>query len=222
MEELENKNVPSDVHVQDELENLKKSLNYERSKRKELEKKLASKDEEETEDIKKEEEKIRNKLKNGQSELSDDVINDIMSALGKSQAEMTVRGRKQNIERDILELKRDPMYMDIEEYGDEIRKLIKQNGLSVEQAYWAVAGRNKANLNTKDKDDEAKKLNRERAKEAYADPEPAGIDNKPTYTAKERAIADTLNITAEEVRERSKQSMSISDILKMNKKFKKE
>ena len=221
MDELEKKTTETaENSTQKKLEDLEKSLNFERSKRKELERKLASKAEDDTEDIKKEEQRIRESLKNGKSDFSDETIDDIMNAFGKSQAEMQVKTRKQNIEREILELQRDPMYMDVEEYKEDIRKLVNQNGLTVEQAYWAVAGRNKANLDTEEKED--KSLNKARAKEGYIDREPAGKDEKPTYTAKERAIANTLNISPEEAKARGKNTFSLEEILKMEKKFKKE
>lgn len=221
MDELEKKTTETaENSTQKKLEDLEKSLNFERSKRKELERKLASKAEDDTEDIKKEEQRIRESLKNGKSDFSDETIDDIMNAFGKSQAEMQVKTRKQNIEREILELQRDPMYMDVEEYKEDIRKLVSQNGLTVEQAYWAVAGRNKANLDTEEKED--KSLNKARVKEGYIDREPAGKDEKPTYTAKERAIANTLNISPEEAKARGKNTFSLEEILKMEKKFKKE
>ena len=50
---------------------------------------------------------------------------------------------------------------------------------------------------------------------------PTGAQDKEQYTAKERAIADTLEISPEEVKARSKQSFGINEILSMNKKFKK-
>lgn len=221
MDELEKKTTETaENSTQKKLEDLEKSLNFERSKRKELERKLASKAEDDTEDIKKEEQRIRESLKNGKSDFSDETIDDIMNAFGKSQAEMQVKSRKQNIEREILELQRDPMYMDVEEYKEDIRKLVNQNGLTVEQAYWAVAGRNKANLDTEEKED--KSLNKARVQEGYIDREPAGKDEKPTYTAKERAIANTLNISPEEAKARGKNTFSLEEILKMEKKFKKE
>lgn len=221
MDELEKKTTETaENSTQKKLEDLEKSLNFERSKRKELERKLASKAEDDTEDIKKEEQRIRESLKNGKSDFSDETIDDIMNAFGKSQAEMQVKTRKQNIEREILELQRDPMYMDVEEYKEDIRKLVSQNGLTVEQAYWAVAGRNKANLDTEEKED--KSLNKARVKEGYIDREPAGKDEKPIYTAKERAIANTLNISPEEAKARGKNTFSLEEILKMEKKFKKE
>ena len=223
MEELENKAEGTNEldQLKKELEQIKGSLNYERSRRKEVEKKLASREEDDKEDIKKAEADIREKLQSGKSGLSDEVIDDIMESIGKPQAEAQVRAAKQNREKEIMELKRNPIYMDIDEYADSIRDLMKK-GLSAEQAYWAVAGENKfSSSDTKD-EEEQKKLTKERASEGFVDQKPAGGESKPTYTAKERANADILGISPEEYKARSKESFSIDELIKLNKKFKKE
>ena len=127
--------------LKQEVANLKGALNYERSERKRLSKELSSK-EDDSEDIKKAGAEMRAKLKEGKSQLSDETIDDLMATFGTAQATAQVRNAKQNIEKEILELKRNPTYMNIEEYGSEIRTMMKK-GLSAEQAYWAVAGAEK-------------------------------------------------------------------------------
>ena len=216
----------------DELETLKKevadlksSLNYERSERKRLSKELSSRAEDDAEEIKKAEAEMRAKLKEGKSQLSDETIDDLMATFGTAQAQAQVRNAKQNIEKEILELKRDSTYMNVEEYGSEIRAMMKK-GLSAEQAYWAVAGadkftNSKAQAEKETEDEQKKALNKERASEGYVNTKPAGETEKEHYSAKDRAIADTLGISAEEAKARSKTSFSISEILEMNKKFKK-
>ena len=160
---------------------------------------------------------MRATLKEGKSDLSDDVIDDLMKTFGSAQAAAQVKNEKQNIEKEIIELKRNPIYMDVEECGAEIRKLMK-TGLSAEQAYWATKG---AEKEKEEKAEQEKALNKERAQEGYVTAKPTGAQDKEQYTAKERAIADTLEISPEEVKARSKQSFGINEILSMNKKFKK-
>lgn len=217
MEELET--------LKKEVADLKGALNYERSERKRLSKELSSRSEDETEEIKKVENEMRARLKEGKSQLSDEAIDDLMATFGTAQATAQVRNAKQNIEKEILELKRDSTYMNVEEYGSEIRAMMKK-GLSAEQAYWAVAGADKYSNSKaqeeKDTEDEKKKaLTKERANEGYVNTKPAGEQEKEQYSAKDRAIADKLGISAEEAKARSKTSFSISEILEMNKKFKK-
>ena len=211
--------------MKQENANLQNALNYERSERKRLSKELASRDDDESEEIKIAEAKMRATLKEGKSDLSDDVIDDLMKTFGSAQAAAQVKNEKQNIEKEIIELKRNPIYMDVEECGAEIRKLMK-TGLSAEQAYWATKGAEKYSNSTtqKEKEEKAeqeKALNKERAQEGYVTAKPTGAQDKEQYTAKERAIADTLEISPEEVKARSKQSFGINEILSMNKKFKK-
>ena len=221
MEELENK----EKDIQKELENMKASLNYERSERKRLAKELSALKEDDSKEIKDEEDRIRAKLKNGKSDLSDDVVDDLMESIGKDQAKANVRNAKQSIEREIMELKRNETYMDVDEYGNEVRELMKK-GLSAEQAYWAVAGSNKysnsrANAEEEEEKEQKKKETKERVSEGFVDTKTSGDTKKQEYTARERAIADKMGISAEEAHARSKQSFSIDEIVAMNKKFKK-
>ena len=210
---------------ENELDKLKASLNYERSERKRLAKELSALKEDDSKEIKDEEARIRAKLKNGKSDLSDDVVDDLMESIGKDQAKANVRNARQSVEREIMELKRNPLYMDIEEYGDEIRSFMKK-GLNAEQAYWAVAGSTKySNSKAKEQQEEEKeqkkKENKERIEEGYVDTKVASAEKKEQYTARERAIADKLGISVEEAHARSKDSFSIDEITNMNKKFKK-
>lgn len=226
MEELENKETTNnEVNLQDELNKIKASLNYERSERKRLEKELKASKEDDTKAIEAEEARIRAKLANGKSALSDDVIDDIMGAIGKEQAKANVRNAKQNIERDILELKRNPEYIDVEEYGDEIRELMR-NGLSAERAYWAVAGatklsNSKAKATKEEEKEQHQKETRERANQGYVDTKPAGEEKKEQYSARERAMAQILGKSVEEVHARNKNVLTLSEIVDTNKKFKK-
>lgn len=217
MEELEK--------LKQENANLQNALNYERSERKRLSKELSAKDDDTDEEIKKAEAQIRASLKSGKSDLSDDVIDDLMKTFGSAQATAQVKNEKQSIEKAIMELKRNPIYMDIEDSGSEVRKLMK-NGLSAEQAYWAVKGaekysNSKAQTEAQAKAEEDQKNNKERAKEGYIPTTLVGENQQEQYTAKERAIADTLGISPEEAKARTKQKLSIDEILGMNKKFKK-
>lgn len=226
MEELENKETTTnEVNLQDELNKIKASLNYERSERKRLEKELKASKEDDSKAIADEEARIRAKLKNGKSSLDDDVIDDIMGAIGKEQAKANVRSARANIESQIMELKKNPEYMDVEEYGDEIRAMIK-NGLSAEQAYWAVAGANKysnsrTNFAKEEEKEQKKKENKERASEGYVDTKPSAGEKKEQYSARERAIADQTGRSVEEVHARNKNVLTIDEIVSINKKFKK-
>lgn len=207
--------------LQKKVENLESALNFERTEKKRLAKELATSKVDDSKAIADEEAKIRESLKNGKAGLNDDVIEDIMNSIGKSQARANVNNAKQSVEKEIMELKRNPLYMDVEEHGDEIRAMIK-NGMSAEQAYWAINGATKYSSQVNEQEMEAKKEEtKERAKEGYVSGTHAGAEEKPTYSAKERAIADTLNISAEEAKARSKNSFSLDEILNMNKKFKK-
>lgn len=226
MEELENKETTTnEVNLQDELNKIKASLNYERSERKRLEKELKASKEDDSKAIADEEARIRAKLANGKSALSDDVIDDIMGAIGTEQAKANVRNAKQNIERDILELKRNPDYIDVEEYGDEIRELMR-NGLSAERAYWAVAGatklsNSKAKATKEEEREEHQRENKERANQGYVDTKPAGEEKKEQYSARERAMAQILGKSVEEVHARNKNVLTLNEIVDTNKKFKK-
>lgn len=225
MEELENKETNNEVNLQDELNKIKASLNYERSERKRLEKELKASKEDDSKAIADEEARIRAKLKNGKSSLDDDVIDDIMGAIGKEQAKANVRSAKASIESQIMELKRNPEYMDVEEYGDEIRAMIK-NGLSAEQAYWAVAGANKysnskTNSTKEEEKEQHQKETKERANQGYVDTKPAGEEKKEQYSARERAMAQILGKSVEEVHARNKNVLTLNEIVDTNKKFKK-
>ncbi len=219
MEELENGR-----NYEQEIADLKSALNYERSERKRLSKELSSR-EDDSEEIKKAENEIRAKLKSGKSNLNDDVVEDLMATFGKAQAVSQVKNAKQNIEKEIMELQRNPMYMDIAEHSGDIRNLVK-NGLTVEQAYWALAGadkfsNSKAQEKKEEEDGQKKALNKERAGEGHVNTTPAGTQKEEQYNEKERTIADRLGITPEEAKVRSKKSFSIEDILEANEKFKK-
>lgn len=221
MEELEN-----GKNNEQEIADLKSALNYERSERKRLSKELSSlKSEDDSEEIKKAENEIRAKLKSGKSNLNDDVVEDLMATFGKAQAVSQVKNAKQNIEKEIMELQRNPMYMDIAEHSNEIRNLVK-SGLTVEQAYWATVGadkfsNSKVQREKEEEKDQKKALNKERANEGYVETKPAGTQTKEQYSEKERTIADRLGITPEEAKIRSKSSLSLEEILNSNKKFKK-
>lgn len=225
MEELENKETNNEVNLQDELNKIKASLNYERSERKRLEKELKASKEDDTKAIEAEEARIRSKLANGKSALSDDVIDDIMGAIGREQAKANVRSAKANFESQIMELKKNPEYMDVEEYRDEIRELVK-NGLSAEQAYWAVAGatklsNSKAKATKEEEKEQHQRENKERANQGYVDTKPAGEEKKEQYSARERAMAQVLGKSVEEVHARNKNVLTLDEIVSTNKKFKK-
>lgn len=224
MEELENKEVNNN-DLQEKLNKIEASLNYERSERKRLEKELKASKEDDSKAIADEEARIRASLKNGKSSLDDDVIDDIMASIGKEQAKQNVRSAKQSIEREIMELKRNQEYMDVEEYGDEVRELMR-NGLSAERAYWAVAGaskysNSKANSAKEAEKEQHKKETKERAEQGYVNSNPAGEDKKEQYTARERAIANTTGKSVEEVHARSKSSLTLDEIMSFKNKFKK-
>ena len=207
----------------EQIEQLKRALNAERSEKKNLKKQLQDLSKEEEEEIKLAEEDIRKKLKNGKSELNDDVIEDLMNTFGKAQAKNQVKSARKETEREIMELKRNPLYMDIEEYGADIRKLMK-SGLTAEQAYWAVAGATKYSSKEAQKKAEAeaeatKQLNKERASQGFVDTVSAGEEKKPTYSEKEKMISRATGVSEEEVKARSG-AMSIGQILEANRKFK--
>lgn len=210
------------------LEALQKSLNWERGQRKSLEKELKELKEsrlaEDEEDIKQAEADIRAKFKNSKSGLSDDVIDDLMEVFGKSQAKTEVQAARKKTEKEIMELQRNPMYIDVGEHLTEIRQLMKK-GLTAEQAYWACVGESKFAKTTekakeKEEKEEKQKLNKERAEQGYVDGVPASDDKMPTYTEKERYIAKETGMSTEEVRARSK-ATTLEEIQALNSKFKK-
>ena len=216
------------VEKEVDVASLQKSLNWERGQRKSLEKELKALKEakaaDDEEDIKAAEESIRTKLKNSKSGLADDVIEDLMDTFGKSQAKSEVAQAKREVERELMEMKRNPLYMDVEEYGKEIRQLMKK-GLTAEQAYWAVAGEaklTKTTESTKEKvqKEEAQKLNKERAEQGFVDTVSVGAEKMPTYTEQERYIASMTGMSVEEVRDRAK-ATTMEEIQKLNAKYKK-
>ena len=212
---------PEKDTASEKVEQLTKALNEERSKRKSLEQQIKEDKREEEEEIKSAEESIRNVLKNSKSEFSDETIEDLMNAFGKAQAKNQVKAAKRETEREIMELKRDSTYRDVEEHGEEIRKLMKKTGLSAEQAYWAVVGKDKfSSVEDKKATEEAEKQSKERASQGFVDGASAGSEKKPTYSSRETEIAHTIGKTAEEVKERSG-AVSLSQILAANEKYKK-
>lgn len=216
-ERIENNQEQSTDESNLKIEQLQKSLNYERSRRKEAEKKLDNYNEDYQAEIKKAEEEIRATLKSGKSELSDDVIEDMMNAFGNKQAVAQVHQERQNLEQSLMELRRE--YEDVDEYTNDIKQLMKQ-GLTPEKAYWACAGKNfYSNYQKDDGKTKDKELNKERMEQGYPSSVPSTEEKKTTYTSKERAIAETTGKSVEEVRARSKTSFFLDDILTMNKKY---
>lgn len=205
----------------EKLEQLTKALNEERGKRKDLEKKIKDSEKDDEDEIKIAEDEIRNALKNSKSDFSDETIEDLMNAFGKTQAKNQVKAAKRETEREIMELKKDSMYLDIEEHGTEIRKLMKKTGLSAEDAYWAICGKNKfSSADGKKADKETEQKEKERAAEGYVGGAEIGGDKKPTYSSHETEIAQATGKTAAEVKERSG-ALTISQIRAANEKFKK-
>lgn len=205
------------------IESLEKAINAIRSENKRLKSIMEKEQEEDEADAKVIEDNIRAKLKSGKSELSDEVIEDLMNTFGKSLAKNEAKSARKEIEKEIMELKR--TRMDAEEYGKEIRALMKNNGLTAEQAYWVVAGESKLSeaekkKTTDDEKQEKQKLNAERAKEGYIDTSVVAKDKDPNYTAKEKAIANFSNMSLEEASARSK-AFKLDDILALNSKYKK-
>ena len=205
----------------EKVEQLTKALNEERGKRKSLEQKMKDEQKEDEEDIKNAEDAIRDILKNSKSDFSDETIEDLMNAFGKSQAKSQVKNAKKEIERDIMELKRDSTYRDVEEYGEDIRKLMKKTGLSAEQAYWAIVGKNKfSNVDSKKATEDAEKQSKERASQGYVGGAEKGGDKKPTYSSHVTEIAQATGKTAAEISERTG-ALSLTQILEANQKYKK-
>lgn len=213
-----------EVNQDDKITQLQKALNVERTLRKKYEKQMSEDKATEETEIKNAEEDIRKRLKSGKSDLSDDVVEDLMNTFGKTLAKNEVKNARREVEREILELKRNPMYIDADEHGKEIRDLMKK-GLSAEESYWAVVGASKmtAEINKKTSEAEAEekaRANRERANQGFVNGVNIGNEAKPTYTDKERAIASVTGMSAEEVKARNG-STTIDAILANNEKFKK-
>lgn len=214
----------TEVELDDKITQLTKALNAERTLRKKYEKQISDDKETEEAEIKIAEDDIRKKLKEGKSDLSDDVVDDLMNTFGKSLAKSEVKNARREVEREILELKRNPMYIDADEHGKEIRELMK-NGLTAEQAYWATVGSSKLTTEmnkkaTASEIEEKQRLNKERASQGFVNGVSVGDETKPTYTEKERAIASATGMSEEEVKARNK-SFTIDSILANNEKFKK-
>ncbi len=204
------------------IASLKKSLYNERKEKKQWEK-IAKSKEYHDEELKREEQGIREKLKKSKSEFSDDTIDDLMEIFGKEQARNNIDRKERKVESEILELQRNPMYIDVDDYVDEMRPLMKK-GLTAEQAYWAINGKNKLDSEVskkttqKEKEDKQKET-KERANEAFVNDIPAGKSKQESYTEKERRIAKVNNISLEEARARSS-AFTLDAILEANKKFK--
>lgn len=211
------------VDAKDEkIASLEKALNAVRAENKTLKKKQKENEDDEAE-AKIIEDDIRAKLKNGKSELTDEVIDDLMNTFGKSLAKSEARTARKEVEKEIMELKR--THMDAEEYGKEIRALMKSNGLTAEQAYWVVAGANKVSeaskrKATEEKEDEEHNLNAERAKQAYINTSAVTKGKEPVYTEKEKAIAKMSNMSLEEASQRGK-AFTLDEILALNERYKK-
>lgn len=211
------------VDAKDEkIASLEKALNAVRAENKTLKKKQKENEDDEAE-AKVIEDNIRAKLKNGKSELTDEVIEDLMETFGKSLAKNEARTARKEVEKEIMELKR--TYMDAEEYGKEIRALMKNNGLSAEQAYWVVAGANKVSeaskkKETEEKEDEEHNLNVERAKQGYVNTSVVPKGKETHYSEKDKAVAKFNNMSLEEATQRGK-AFTLADILALNEKFNK-
>lgn len=206
----------------DKIASLEKALNAVRAENKSLKKKQKENEEDEAE-AKVIEDNIRAKLKNGKSELTDEVIDDLMNTFGKSLAKNEAKTARKEVEKEIMELKR--TYIDAEEYGKEIRALMKNNGLTAEQAYWVVAGATKVTeaskkKATEDEEEAVHNLNAERAKQAYINTSAVAKSKEPVYTEKEKAIAKMSNMSLEEASQRGK-AFTLDDILALNEKYKK-
>lgn len=206
----------------EKIASLEKALNAVRRENKELKNKQKENEDDEAE-AKIIEENIRAKLKNGKSELTDEVIDDLMNTFGKSLAKNEARTARKEVEKEIMELKR--TYMDAEEYGKEIRALMKNNGLTAEQAYWVVAGANKVTeaskkKETEDKEEESQNLNAERAKQGYINTSAVPKGKEMSYSEKDKAVAKFSNMSLEEASQRGK-AFTLDEILELNAKYKK-
>lgn len=202
---------PDETTVDDEKENLKKGVNYERNlrkkaerKNKELEKRIQALEEANKTPIKTTAEEL---IENG---VDEEIAKTIGSAIDKKQ------GGSSSIEKEFADLKfkyslsevsKKDGFEDIEEYADEIKNLVDK-GLTVEQSYYALTGGNSKTSNTKSEIErkmEAKLENKQARKEILGNINSnIGATNKsnnkqtPKATAEEVAIAKAAGMSIED------------------------
>ena len=167
----ETKNNLETIPVDEEKENLKKGVNYERKLRKEAEKKVKELESRLTaleEANKKPEKTTLDELV--ESGVDADIAKSIASAIDKKQSSST------KVEKELADMKfkyelseksKDSNFSDILDYEDEIKDLVDK-GLSIEQSYYAINYNKSKTSNTKSEIErkvEAKMQNNQARKE---------------------------------------------------------
>lgn len=139
------------VEVDEDKENLKKGINYERKLRKEAEKKTKELEARLTalENANKEPEKtaIEKLIESGVDEtIAKSIVNAIEEKqLGSKKVETELANMK--FKNELLEKSKDSNFSDIVDYEDEIKDLVGK-GLTIEQSYYAINYEKTKNINS--------------------------------------------------------------------------
>lgn len=199
-------------------DNTHKALDSERARRKAAEKRLkeleasiqAEKDKKEDEEayLKKRED-IKKKLVENEimgDEVADTILEALADDLIKSQISNERRNKELDFDNNFAEFKKDELFMDADVYKPEIKELMKK-GLSMEQAYFASAGKSRFSQMKKDMEVEIeqKLLNTERKADEVdiGHIEDKNAVKRTKYTKREQEIAKETGLTVEEVHKRS-------------------
>lgn len=194
------------------------ALDFERSKRKQLEKELKElkaererqvKAKEEEETLSKERENLKAKMLEGDL-IDEDVAEKLVNTIGDDIIKMKIASKKlaedESFEKAFAELKQDDMYMDADKYKDKIREFVKK-GLTVEEAYGASMLGNRGAQLKKDLEIEIEQrllnsdLKADKIDIGHA--EAKGEAKRTSYTREEQMIARETGLDVKEVHKRA-------------------
>lgn len=194
------------------------ALDYERSRRKQLEKELKelkaekekqtqAKEEEET--FSKERESLKAKLLEGDL-IDEDVANKLLDSMGEDIIKTKIANKRiaeeENFEKEFAELKKDDMFMDADNYKDKIKEFVKK-GLTMAEAYGAAipASRHASLKKDMEIEIEQKLLNGGKKAEAIdiGHTEAKGEEKRTSYTKEEQMIAKETGLDVKEVHKRA-------------------
>jgi len=213
-EEKETEEKPTETVKKDSKQ---QALDFERSKRKQLEKELkelkAEKDkqklaEEEAQTMSKEKEALKAKLLEGDL-IDENIADKLLETLGEDIIKTKLANKRlaeeESFEKDFAELKKDDMFMDADKYKDKIKEFVKK-GLTLEQAYGAAIPASRYASLKKDLEIEIeqKLLNGGRKAEAIdiGHAEAKGEEKRTSYTKEEQLIAKETGLDVKDVHKR--------------------
>ena len=175
-----------------EIESLKKALNAERKQRKELQKQLKN-----ASNVEKAKSTYDTLVEKG---VDEELAKTLAAAIDKPDD----RVAELQFSNDLIRVSKNPDFADIENYADEIKPLVNK-GITIEQAYYAVTGGLKTEVNTRSeiKREVEAKLKNQKQKAEILDidtrSEVADVkSNKLKYNATELAVAKAAGMTIEE------------------------